>query len=162
MKEFNNDCLLMCRIQGRIFEHSLEYLNCSSPLFIKKYMNGEDALSMDRLEFLNTTKSDIQVLLEMKDNDYGTIKYSADELFWIGYIYRYWAYTRNIDSKKLFKICPGTLLHSYYSRGAFLSEEKVIEEISESLNLNIKDETTLMQTTQNIIESKISNFKLSI
>ena len=162
MKEFDNDCLLMCRIQGRIFEHSLEYLNCSSPLFIKKYMNGEDALSMDRLEFLNTTKSDIQVLLEMKDNDYGTIKYSADELFWIGYIYRYWAYTRNIDSKKLFKICPGTLLHNYYSRGAFLSEEKVIEEISESLNLNIKNEKTLDQKAQNIIESKISNFKLSI
>lgn len=162
MKEFDNDCLLMCRIQGRIFEHSLEYLNCSSPLFIKKYMNGEDALSMDRLEFLNTTKSDIQVLSEMKDNDYGTIKYSADELFWIGYIYRYWAYTRNIDSKKLFKMCPGTLLQKHYLRGAFLSEEKVIEEISESLNLNNKNEKTLDQKAQNIIESKISNFKLSI
>lgn len=160
MREFDDDCLLMCKIQGRIFEYSLKYLNCSSPLFIKKYMNGDDALSMDELRFLNTTKSDIQVLLDMEDKEFGTTKYNADELFWMGYIYRYWSYTRNISSKKLFKMCPGRVLVKFYPRGSFLSEEKVIEEISEYLNLDIDSNNTLNQKAQNIIETKVSEFKL--
>lgn len=159
MRTLDYDGLLMCRIQGEIFEKSLEFLNCSSPLFIKKYMNSFDAYSMDKEAFLNSTKCEAQILNDLKDNDFGTIKYNADELFWMGYIYRYWAYTRNIDSKKLFKMCPGTVLIKYYLRGSSLNEEKVIDEIIEDQHLNIEDDISLNQKAQNIIKDRITTLK---
>lgn len=159
MRALDYDGLLMCRIQGEIFEKSLEFLNCSSPLFIKKYMNSFDAYSMDKEAFLNSTKCEAQILNDLKDNDFGTIKYNADELFWMGYIYRYWAYTRNIDSKKLFKMCPGTVLIKYYLRGSSLNEEKVIDEIIEDQHLNIEDDISLNQKAQNIIKDRITTLK---
>lgn len=160
-KLLDHDGLLMCKTQGEVFEKSLDYLNCSSPVFIKKYMNGFDAYSMDKNTFLNTTKNQLQMLQDIKDNDYGSIKYSKDELFWMGYIYRYWAYTRNIESKKLFKMCPSTVLKKYYLRGSCLTEEKIIEEICEDLGLEIENDETLNQRAQAIIESKIVSFKLA-
>lgn len=77
----------------------------------------------------------------------------------MGYIYRYWAYTRNIDSKKLFKMCPGTVLIKYYLRGSSLNEEKVIDEIIEDQHLNIEDDISLNQKAQNIIKDRITTLK---
>lgn len=42
-------------------------------------------------------------------------RYSANELYWIGYLYRYWAYTRECGSKSVYKIIkPGDLKKLYF------------------------------------------------
>lgn len=161
MRKSDYDCLLMCKIQGRIFEKSLKYLNCSSPLFIKKYMMGEDALSMDRLQFLNTTKSDIQVLSEMKDTEFGSTKYSSYDLYWMGYIYRYWSYTYEIDSKQLYKLFPGPKLIKYNAYSEH-DPKYTINMIIEENNLKMPNEKDLLSKTQNIITNQIENYQLSI
>ena len=161
MRENDYDCSLMCKIQGNIFEKSLEYLNCSSPLFIKKYMMGEDALSMDRLHFLNTTKSDVQVLLDMKDTEFGSTKYSSYDLYWAGYIYRYWSYIYEIDSKQLYKLFPGVKLIKY---AAYSEHDPMytINLIIEENNLKMPDSSNLLSKSQDIINKQIETYHLSI
>lgn len=160
MREKDYDCSLMCKIQGNIFEKSLEYLNCSSPLFIKKYMMGEDALSMDRLEFLNTTKSDEQVLQDMKDTQFGSTKYSGYDLFWMGYIYRYWSYVYEIDSKQLYKLFPGSKLIKYAAYSEH-DPEYTINLIIEENKLNMPNAKQLLTKTQDIITNQLQTYKLS-
>lgn len=160
MRKCDIDCSLMCKIQGNIFEKSLEYLNCSSPLFIKKYMMGEDALSMDRLEFLNGTKSDIQVLQDMKDTEYGSNKYSGYDLFWMGYIYRYWSYVYEIDSKQLYKLFPGTELIKYVAYSEH-DPQYTINLIIEENNLEMPGDKDLLTKSQKIIFNQTETYKLS-
>lgn len=161
MRKNDYDCSLMCKIQGSIFEKSLKYLNCSSPLFIKKYMMSEDALSMDKLYFLNTTKSDTQVLLDMKDTTFGTTKYSDYDMYWMGYIYRYWSYTYEIDSKQLYKMFPGTKLIKYsaYSEN---DPKYTIDLIIEENNLKMPQVNNSLAKSQNIITKQIDKFQLKI
>lgn len=161
MRKEDYDCTLTCQIQGNIFEKSLKYLNCSSPLFIKKYMMGEDALSMDRLEFLNTAKSDIQVLLDMKDTEFGTTKYSSYDLYWMGYIYRFWSYTYEIDSKQLYKLFPGTKLIKYSAYSEH-DPKYVINMIIEENNLKMTNDSDLFSKTKNIISTKIEKYQLKV
>lgn len=161
MRSYNEDCLLMCKIQGRIFEKSLDYLNCSSPLFIKKYMLSEDALSMDKLEFLNTTKSDIQVLLDIKDTEFGSIKYDREDLYWMGYLYRYWSYIYEINSKQLYKMFPGTRLIEYRSYNNH-DPKYTINMILEENNIKMPNDNDLFLRSKAIITNQLEAFRLSV
>jgi len=118
MKEFDNDCLIMARIQGEIFEKSIHICKSSSAVFIKRYMNSMVARSMDRESFLLGTISDIQAIdfiNESFPNDYGKTKYSKEEMYWIGYIYRVWAYVYDQRSKDIIKISsPNRMRDLYY------------------------------------------------
>lgn len=151
MRQIDYDGLLMCRIQGKIFEKSLDFLNCSSPVFIKKYMYSEDAKSMDICNFLNKSKSDIQVLEDIKDNSYGSIRYSKDELYWIGYIYRYFAYTYELSSKYIFKCINGVSLKELYYTYHTFDPSNAIERIVEDYNIGLNNIDTLIIKSENII-----------
>ncbi|WP_199663664.1 hypothetical protein [Eubacterium sp. AF19-12LB] len=35
---------------------------------------------------------------------YGSVKYNLNELYWIGYLYRYFSYTYNMSSIQVYKI----------------------------------------------------------
>lgn len=155
MRQIDYDGLLMCRIQGRIFEMSLEYLNCSSPIFIKKYMYSDDARSMDICNFLNKTKSNIQVLEDIKDNSFGKIKYSKDELYWMGYIYRYFAYTYELSSKYIFKHLSSTTLKDLYYTYHTYDPSVAIEKIIENYDIGLNDVASLLNKSENIISAMI-------
>lgn len=155
MKQIDYDGLLMCRIQGRIFEKSLEYLNCSSPVFIKKYMYSDGARSMDVLNFLNKTKSDIQVLEDIKDNSFGKIKYSSEELYWMGYIYRYLAYTYELNSKYIFSKINGTKLKELYYAYHTYDPSYAADRIIENNKIELNDIDKLLNKSKSIIEEKI-------
>ena len=40
---------------------------------------------------------------EFGESSYGKIRYSGEELYWIGYLYRYWAYSRKESSKRIYR-----------------------------------------------------------
>jgi len=118
MKEFDNDCLIMAKVQGEIFEKSIDMCKSSSAVFIKRYMNSLCARSMDQETFLIGTLSDIQAI-ELINEDYpssyGKQKYSTEEMYWIGYIYRVWAYVYDQRSKDIIKVCsPNKMRELYY------------------------------------------------
>ena len=162
MRKNSRELSLMCRIQGRIFEKSLIMLDCSSPFFIKNYMNGEIAKVMDDLFFLNTTISEQRVLLDMKSLSFGKIKYTNEEMYWMGYIYRYISYIYEIDSKRLFKLIPGSILVKYYWPGSVDNMDKVVRDILKDNKITFINNDYLMEKAEQNISNKLENFILKV
>ena len=98
--------LKLCDIQGRLFERSLPY---ASEGFIRDFMNSEVAEHLDsrfnKLQWMGEEYL-IEELRDEKDLSTDGDRYAADVLYWIGYLYRYWACTRNESSKKIYRQAP--------------------------------------------------------
>ena len=145
MKNFDDYGLKLCRYQGELFSISKEKVECSSPVFLRRFMYSDVARRMDGEGFLFETTGQIDVINEIDaqfgKSDYGKIKYDKEELYWMGYLYRYWSYTREVSSKKLYKmIKPGELKKLYYPYHS-LDPAKVIERIMEANQLREEDYT---------------------
>ena len=71
---------------------------------------------------------------------YGQIKYDPEEMYWIGYIYRYWAYTHKKSSKQLFKIVKPEELRKVFFPFHSLDPSQAIERIMESKGIKEEDD----------------------
>lgn len=135
MREFDDYGLKICRYQGEVFSMSWEKTACSSPIFLRRFMYSAIAQRMDKDGFLSETVTQTDVIDEIDKeygkSDYGREKYSAEELYWIGYLYRYWCYTHQISSKSLYRmIKPAELRKLYFpcrSQEPAQAIERVIE-----------------------------------
>ncbi len=47
-------------------------------------------------------------------SSYGKVKYSKSSLFWIGYLYRYFSYTREQSTKFVMQLFPHKQLNDVY------------------------------------------------
>ncbi len=119
MKKIDNDGLLLCGLQAKAFELSGTELHTSSAVFIRRFMNSDAAKQLDNMAVLqsSTQAADILKLIEEEygRSEYGSVIYSPNELYWIGYIYRYFAYTYDKTSRQVYKIVKPKEL-----RGLFL------------------------------------------
>ena len=52
MKKIDEEGLKLCALQADIFAESLETTQCSSPIFIRRFMNSRVAARMDHRGFL--------------------------------------------------------------------------------------------------------------
>ena len=52
-REMDQVGLLLCDVQGKIFEQSVTSEECSSSIFIRRYMNSKFVSRMDNLTFIN-------------------------------------------------------------------------------------------------------------
>lgn len=97
MREFDHEGLLLAEFQGKIFEKSAD-LNCSSPVFIRRFLHSNLLRNLDigssTLTSLDVNEGMQSILEQFGDSNYGKVKYSKSSLFWMGYMYRYIAYTR--------------------------------------------------------------------
>ncbi len=101
MRKLDHKGLLLAEYQAKLFERSSE-LGCSTGVFIRRFLhsdllrkldtNDPYALSLDVNEGINS------ILEQFGSSSYGKIKYSKSALFWIGYMYRYISYTREITT----------------------------------------------------------------
>ena len=74
--------------------------------------------------------------LKSKHNlERGSIKYSEDSLYWMGYLYRYWCYTYQAKSRSVYKIIQAEELHSLYLPYHTLDPGTAIRRILEAKNL---------------------------
>lgn len=55
MKKFDPDGLLLSTLQGEVFASSTKKTKCSSPIFIRRFMNSEIAREFDSLALLDDT-----------------------------------------------------------------------------------------------------------
>lgn len=135
MKNLDRDGALLCRIQGRVFEESRSELDCSSDIFIRRFMHSEVATEFDSKAFLDQTKTVKDVFLDIKeeygDSTYGKRKYNKEVLYWMGYIYRYFAYCYEIPSKNVYLYIKPLVLSEYYNGLHSLDPKKVIDTILE-------------------------------
>ena len=139
MKKMDKDGLLLCDLQGETFELSIDLTSTSSEIFMRRFMNSKTAKMIDGKDILqmNLQAKDIIDLVEeeYKESNYGSIKYSKDEMYWIGYFYRYFSYTYELSSNRVYKIVKPKELRGLYLPYHTLSLEQAIERALESKGL---------------------------
>lgn len=143
MREFDSYGLKLCEFQANLFEKSVEKTECSSPIFLRRFMKSNLAERMDGDGFLFEAIDDNGALIEIEcefgKSNYGKTKFSENEMYWIGYIYRYWAYIREISSKKVYHMVKPDELRKLYFPYHSLDPLQAIERIEESKELRDED-----------------------
>ncbi len=145
MVKIDKDGLLLCELQAKTFELSLEFMLTSSAIFIRRFMNSKVANSMDNGVFLEHNIGGKSLLARINEeygiSQYGTEKYTKNELYWIGYIYRYYVYTYDISSRQAYKTIKPKELRSLFLPYHTMDPKGAIERILESKGIIIdKDE----------------------
>ncbi|MBQ3830988.1 MAG: hypothetical protein II813_08770 [Spirochaetales bacterium] len=106
--------LKLCDIQGRLFESSTAY---ASEGFIRDFMNSKVAERLDspynKLQWMGEEYL-IDELKEEKMLGTEGEKYSPEVLYWIGYLYRYWACSRDERSKRIYRQAPAKTMRRNY------------------------------------------------
>lgn len=91
IKKINRDGLLLCELQAKAFENSIDKMESSSEIFIRRFMKSKIAKRLDNQSILdsNIQTNDILQLVdeEYGATNYGSVKYTHNEMYWIGYIY---------------------------------------------------------------------------
>ena len=139
MKKIDKDGLLLCEMQAKAFELSGTEQNTSSAVFIRRFMNSDVAKQLDNMAVLqsNLQAADILKLIdeEYGKSEYGSVKYSLNELYWIGYIYRYYSYTYEKTSKQVYKIVKPKELRDLFLPYHTMDPAQAIDRILEAKGL---------------------------
>ena len=105
MRILDTNGLRLCEFQAKLFEASVDRFDCSTSIFFRRFYysnllaildkNNSSLLSLDVSEGLD------EIERQFGKSDYGNEKISKEILFWVGYMYRYISYTRNINTQFL-------------------------------------------------------------
>ena len=123
---------------GRLFELSAEK-EIDSAAFIKAFMMSETAKALDsdynRMQWAGEEYLFEEVVSSADDSikKNGEI-FSADVLYWIGYIYRYWHYYTGEDSTKIYKQAPVETMKRNYMIFHTMDPSLAIEDLKEIHN----------------------------
>ena len=135
--------LKLCTFQAEIFRESLFQLACGSRIFIRRFMNSDLASRLDAKGFLYESSGVRNALEELElqygSSTYGSFRYPAEEMYWIGYLYRYWAYTYGKSSRQLYKFMKPEELSVLYYPYHSLDPAQAIERILESKGVSDVD-----------------------
>ena len=138
MRTMDNDGLILCDLQSELFEKSLS-LDCSSEIFIRRFMHSKIVKQFDSTQILDDTLTIPNIygelINEYGDSSYGSIKYSKNELYWIGHVYRYLCYTYEISSNQAYKIIKPKELRSLFLAYHTFDTKHAIERILEAKNI---------------------------
>lgn len=145
MKKISKDGLLLCKLQAEAFESSVDKMGTSSEIFIRRFMKSKIAKRFDDESILesNIQVNDILELIneEYGISNYGSVKYSLNEMYWIGYIYRYFAVTYDMATIQVYKILKPKELRGLFLPYHTMDPVQAIERILEAKGLfNNKEE----------------------
>ena len=154
MKEFDHNGLMLAEYQGKLFEKSVE-LDCSSSIFIRRFLHSELLNDLDNSKSISFDINEgIKSILEQfGDSSQGKEKYSKAALFWIGYMYRYIAYTREQETSYIMKLFNHKQMNNVYYSYHTQDPEWCIKSL---LNLNGMPEYTFDKNSRlkSIIKEK--------
>lgn len=140
----DKDGLLLCELQAKTFEMSIDATKVSSEIFIRRFMNSQISKSIDSCEILQTNMQAKDILERIEEqygkSNYGSKRYTKNELYWIGYIYRYFSYTYEKSSVQIYKIVKPKELRALFLPYHTLDPSQAIERILEAKNLFIVDD----------------------
>ena len=132
--------LKLCDIQGRLFELSAEK-KYDSVAFIKAFMTSDVAKELDSTYNRMQWAGEEYLLEELIDECGDALKktekvITKNEIYWIGYIYRYWHYYRDESSKKIYKQAPFERMKINYLMFHTMAPEMAIDDLIEIFNQN--------------------------
>lgn len=161
MRKMDHYGLKLCQFQAELFQNSIEETECSSGIFVRRFMHSDLAKRMDTDGFLFDA-TDLQdalseIEIEFGRSDYGKIKYGSEELYWTGYIYRYWSYINEKSSKQIYKIIKPDELRKLYFSYHSLDPEQVIERIKESKGVKEEDDIQRGVEVMKKVRAKYAN-----
>lgn len=149
MRAIDRDGLLLCDMQARAFELSVDQAGVSSAVFVRRYMNSRAAKWMDSGDILwsNTQPEDLLELVEEQYgvSEYGTVVYTHNEMFWIGYLYRFYSYTYERSSAGIYRELKPGELRSLFLPYHTLDPSQAIERILEAKGLQNTPEEEVMR-----------------
>ena len=147
MRKISKDGLLLCKLQAEAFENSIDKMDTSSEIFIRRFMKSEIAKRLDDESILETNiqANDILELIneEYGISNYGSVKYTRNEIYWIGYIYRYFASTYEMSSAQVYKIVKPKELRGLFLPYHTMDPAQAIERILEAKNMIVDEEAEL-------------------
>ena len=124
----------LCDIQGRLFELALKN-KYDCPAFIKTFMNSQAAAALDDIYDRLQWAGEEYVLEELEDEAKGLEKagiiYNKEVMYWIGYIYRYWHYYTNEDSREIYKIADAKTMNDCWLGFHTLDVEMAIDDLKD-------------------------------
>lgn len=139
MKKLTSQDLSLCKLQGQLFERSAQSCACSSAVFVRRFMNSRLALSFDDGSLLYESYTVEAMLAELSGqygpSSYGSNKYGAESLYWMGYLYRYWCVAFGLSSKAVYRIIPARELNELFGAYHTLDPVQAIERIYEAKEL---------------------------
>lgn len=152
MKKIDKSGLLLCELQAKTFELSAAALSMSSEIFIRRFMNSQIAKTLDNGNILETNIQARDLLDRVEEqygpSNYGKIKFSSDELYWIGYIYRYFSYTYDKSSLQVYKIVKPKELRQLYLPYHTIDPAQAIERILEAHNQKLDENEEIYRQLQ--------------
>ena len=144
MREMDNYGLKLCKFQAELFQRSIDEMDCSSKIFIRRFMFSDLAKRMDKNGFLynaiDVTDALYEIEYQFGPSVYGTVKFEKEELYWMGYIYRYWSYITEKKSKQIYKIVNPEEMKKLYFPYHSLDPQQAIERIQESKGIVLEDD----------------------
>ena len=147
MRKISKDGLLLCKLQAEAFENSIDKMDTSSEIFIRRFMKSEIAKRLDNESVLesNIQANDILELIneEYGISNYGSVKYSRNEIYWIGYIYRYFASTYEMSSAQVYKIVKPKELRGLFLSYHTMDTAQAIERILEAKEMLVDEDAEL-------------------
>ena len=155
MKKIDKDGLLLCELQATAFENSIDKMGSSSEIFIRRFMRSKIAKRLDNESVLesNIQANDILQLVdeEYGISDYGSVKYSRNEMYWIGYLYRYFSITYELTSVQVYKIVKPKELRGLFLPYHTMDPSQAIERILEAKGM-LTDENTELERQYEIFK----------
>ncbi|MCF2553985.1 antitoxin [Faecalicatena contorta] len=147
MRKIDKDGLLLCELQAGTFEISIDMTLTSSEIFIRRFMNSRIAKSLDSSAILQTNLQSKDILDRVEEqygtSEYGTLKYTPDEMYWIGYLYRYFSYTYDLSSVQVYKIVKPKELRDLFLPYHTMDPSQAVERILEAKGILHDNEAEL-------------------
>ena len=141
-REMDAGGLLLCRYQAEIFALSRS-LDIGSREFIKRFVYSSVCFDLDSLAIFSRPFDANEAIDSLKSGIKASKaeKWSEDELHWVGYIYRYWAYVDGIDTKRVYKMMPPKKIKPFYPLYHGMDPQEAIDIWKKEYNLvpNIDD-----------------------
>lgn len=138
MKEFDSFGLSICKSQAELFEKSIQKASLSSPDFVRRFMNSKIAGRIDLQSYINEDLT-AEKILEQINSEYKTRKtqkkYTSEQMYWMGYLYRFWSYTYELPSRLVYSYIPATELVKLYEPYHTLDCKAVVERIIEAKHI---------------------------
>lgn len=136
MRDFDAIGLEACRFQGSLFEQSADALESGSAVFVRRFMNSRIAARMDESPLLYEAITNADVFDELErqygTSSYGSERYGPEELYWMGYLYRYWAYVFEEESARAYRMVGARELRGLYPAYHTLDPRQAVERILEA------------------------------
>ncbi len=140
MGKLSRDMRRACSLQAMVFEASVTNSDSGSAVFVRRFMLSDVARRFDS-GFVPIEPQDAGALVREVEGQYGnkvygSARYTANELHWMGYVYRAWSCMLDMPSKTVYRQIGAADLRACYGPYHTLDVEQAVARIREDRNLN--------------------------